>query len=92
MLALIQVHDLKDDRGTDSVGAVLKKFLSVAKGRGFDTKSIRTDGKGAIASLAVDLERDHGLTVEPTGSGAHVEEIERMCQTLKKRIRCTSCS
>jgi hypothetical protein len=29
-----------------------------------------------------------GLTVEPTGSGTHVEEIERMCQTLKKRIRC----
>jgi hypothetical protein len=80
-LALIQVHDLKDDRGTDG----LKKFLSVAKGRRFDTKCIRT---GAIASLAVDLERDHGLTIEATGSGTHVEEIERMCQTLKKRIRC----
>jgi hypothetical protein len=70
--------------GTDG----LKKFLSVAKGRRFDTKCIRTDGKGAIASLAVDLERDHGLTIEATGSGTHVEEIERMCQTLKKRIRC----
>ena len=83
-LALIQVHDLKDDRGTDG----LKKFLSVAKGRRFDTKCIRTDGKGAIASLAVDLERDHGLTIEATGSGTHVEERKRMCQTLKKRIRC----
>ena len=83
-LAQIQVHDLKDDRGTDG----LKKFLSVAKGRRFDTKCIRTDEEGAIASLAVYLERDHGLTVEPTGSGTHVEEIERMCQTLKKRIRC----
>ena len=75
-LALIQVYDLKDDCGTDG----LKKFLSVAKGRRFDTKCIRTDGEGAIASsLAVDLERDHGLTVEATGSGTHVEEIERMC-------------
>ena len=30
-LALVQVFDLKDDRGTDSVGAGLKKFLSVAR-------------------------------------------------------------
>jgi len=87
-LALIQVYDLGDDRGTNSVGAGLKKFISVARGRGFDTKCIRTDGEGAIAALTEDLERDHGLVVEPTGSGTHVEEIERMCQTLKKRIRC----
>ncbi len=87
-LALVQVYDLKDDRGTDSVGAGLKKFLSVARGRGFDTKCIRTDGEGSIAALTVDLERDHGLVVEPTGSGTHVEEMEMMCQTLKKRIRC----
>ena len=87
-LALVQVYDLQDDRGTDSVGAGLKKFLSVARGRGFDTKCIRTDGEGSIAALTVDLERDHGLVVEPTGSGTHVEEMERMCQTLKKRIRC----
>ena len=87
-LALVQVFDLKDDRGTDSVGAGLKKFLSVARGRRFDTKCIRTDGEGAIAALTVDLERDRALVVEPTGSGTHVEEMERMCQTLKKRIRC----
>ena len=70
------------------MGTRLKKFLSVAKGRGFDSKCIRTDGEGAITSLTVDLERYHELTVEPTGSGTHVEEIEKMCQTLKKRIRC----
>ena len=28
------------------------------------------------------------LTVDPTGSGTHVEEIERICQTLKNQIRC----
>jgi hypothetical protein len=79
-LALIQVYDLGDDRGMNSVGAGLKKFISVARGRGFDTKCIRTDGEGAIAALTEDLERDHGLVVEPTGSGTHVEEIERMYQ------------
>jgi hypothetical protein len=80
---------MKDNRGTDSVGGGLKKFLFVARGRGFDTKCIRTDGEGAIAALTVDLEKDHGLVVEPTASGTHVEEIERMSsQTLKKRIRC----
>ena len=89
LLAFVQVYDLKDNSGIDSVGAGLKKFLSVAKGRGFDTKCIRTDGEGAVTSLTVDLEKDHGLTVEPTGSDTHVvEEIERICQTLKKRIRC----
>ena len=31
-LALIQVYDLGDDRGTNSVGAGLKKFISVARG------------------------------------------------------------
>ena len=76
-LARIQVYDLKDDRGTDSVGAGLKKYLAVAKGRGFDTKCIRTDGEGAIAQLAVDLERDHGLTVEPTSSGTHARGRDR---------------
>ena len=70
------------------MGAGLKKFLSVARLRRFDTKCIRTDGKGAITTLTVDLERDHGLVVKPTGSGTHVKEMERMCQTLKKRIRC----
>ena len=31
-LALIQVYDLGDDRGMNSVGAGLKKFISVARG------------------------------------------------------------
>ncbi len=87
-LALVQVYDLEDNRETDSVGAELRRFLSVARSLGFDTKCIRTDGEGAIAALTVDLEKDHGLFIEPTASGTHVEEIERMSQTLKKRIRC----
>ncbi len=50
-LALIQVYDLKDDRGN--------RFISTANGRGFDTNFIRTDGEGAIGALKIDLERDH---------------------------------
>ena len=87
-LALVQVHDLADDRGASSVGPGITKFVSTARGRGFDVKFIRTDGEGAIAALTVELENEHGLVVEPTGSGTHVEEVERMCQTLKKRVRC----
>jgi hypothetical protein len=87
-LALIQVYDLEDDRGAASVAEGLNKFISTARGRGFDTKYIRTDGEGAIAALKEDLEKNHRLVVETTGSGTHVEEIERMSQTLKKRVRC----
>ena len=87
-LALIQVYDLDDDRGAASVARGLNKFISTARGRGFDTKYIRTDGEGAIAALKEDLEKDHSLVVDTTGSGTHVEEVERMSQTLKKRVRC----
>jgi len=87
-LALIQVYDLEDDRGAASVAEGLNKFISTARGRGFETKYIRTDGEGAIAALKEDLEKNHRLVVETTGSGTHVEEIERMSQTLKKRVRC----
>ena len=69
-------------------GQCLIKFISTARGRGFDTKYIRTDGEGAIATLKEDLKKNHRLVVETTGSGTHVEEIERMSQTLKKRVRC----
>ena len=87
-LALIQVHDLKDDRGVGSVAEGLNRFISTARGRGFDTKCIQADGEDAIAALKPDLERDHRLVVETTGSCTHVEDIERMSQTLKKRVRC----
>ena len=41
----------------------------------------------AQSALKPDLERDHRLVVETTGSCTHVEDIERMSQTLKKRVR-----
>ena len=84
------MHDLKDDRGAGSVAEGLNRFISTARGRGFDTKCIRANGEGAIAALKPDLERDHRLVVETTGSCTHVEDIERMSQTLKKRVRCQS--
>jgi hypothetical protein len=87
-LALIQVYDLKDDRGAASVAEGINRFISTANGRGFDTKFIRTDGEGAIGALKMDLERDHKLVVDTTGSGTHVDYVERMSQTLKKRVRC----
>ena len=87
-LALIQVYDLKDDRGAASVAEGLNRFISTANGRGFDTKFIRTDGDGAIGALKIDLERDQKLVVATTGSGTHVEDVERMSQTLKKRVWC----
>ncbi len=87
-LALVQVHDLKDDRGVASVAEGMNKSISTAKGRGFDIQCIRADGEGAIGALKPDLERAYSLVVDTTGSGTHVEDVERMSQTLKKRVRC----
>jgi hypothetical protein len=78
-LALVQVHDLRDDRGVASVAEGLNRFIATAKGRGFDIKCIRADGEGAIGALKPDLERIHNLEVDTTtGSGTHVEDVERM--------------
>ena len=65
------------DRGAASVAEGLNRFISTTNGRGFDTKFIRTDEEGAIGAFEIDIERDHKLVVDTTGSG-----------TLKKRVRC----
>ncbi len=78
-LALVQVYDLADDRGAGSVGPGITKFISAARGRGFEVKFIRTDGEGAIAALTIELEDEYGLVVEPTAcgrSGADVRNAE----------------
>jgi hypothetical protein len=89
LLALVQVHDLRDDHEVASVTEGMKRFISTAKkGRVFDIQCIRADGEGAIGALKPDLERTYSLVVDTTGSGTHVEDVERMSQTLKKRVRC----
>ena len=40
-LALVQVHDFRDDRGVASVAEGLNRFIATAKGRGFDIKCNR---------------------------------------------------
>jgi hypothetical protein len=87
-LALVQVHDLRDDRGVASVPEGLNRFIATARERGSDIKFIRADGEGEIGALKPDLKRIHNLEVDTTGSGTHVEDVERMSQTLKKRVRC----
>jgi hypothetical protein len=88
-LALVQVHDLRDDRGVASVPEGLNRFIATARERrGSDIKCIRADGEGEIGALKPDLKRIHNLEVDTTGSGTHLEDVERMSQTLKKRVRC----
>ena len=90
LLALVQVHDLRDDREVASVTERMKRFISTSKkSRGFDIQCIRADGEGAIGALKPDLERTYSLVVDTTGSSTHVEDVERMSQTLKKRATST---
>ena len=89
-LALVQVHDLRDDRGVASAAEGMNRFVSTAKGRGFDIQCIRADRESAIGALKPDLERTYSLVVDTTGSGTHVEDVERMSQTLKNASDATS--
>ena len=64
------------------------RFISTARGQWFDIRCIRANEESAIGALKPDFERAYSLVVDTTGSGTHVEDVERMSQTLKKRVRC----
>ena len=74
------------NRGILAVGSGLLSFLTAARGRWFDTVTIRTDGEGAIAKMVPAL-ADRGIVVDPAGPGQHVPVVERTIETVKERVR-----
>lgn len=84
-LGLVQCAPLVN-RGTDSVGDALRKFVSTGAGRGSDVLEVRCDGEGAIGALRDSLQAQ-GLKVELAGPGQHVPVVELMIKTVKQRVR-----
>ena len=84
-LGLSQCTALKD-RGVACVATALRVFFSTAASRGFDCVQLRTDGEGAVGAMAGEL-NSIGVIVEVAGPGQHVPVVERMIQTVKKRVR-----
>ena len=64
------------------------RFISTARGQGFDIRCLRANEESAIGALKPDFERLYNFEVDPTGSGTHVEDVEWMSQKLKRRVRC----
>ena len=74
------------NRGVECVASALTTFLSTASSRGFDCIIVKTDGEGAIASMATVL-NGKGIVIDTAGPGQHVPVVERKIQTLKQRVR-----
>ena len=75
------------NRGTECVASALATFLATASSRGFDCVIIKSDGEGAIGSMASTLNSE-GIVVDMSGPGQHVPVVERKIQTIKQRVRC----
>lgn len=73
------------NRGVECVASALTTFLATASSRGFDCIIIKTDGEGAIASMATVL-NGKGIVIDTAGPGQHVPVVERQIQTLKQRV------
>ena len=84
-LGLSQCAHLKD-KSVLCVSKALNSFCSTASSRGCSCSLIQTDGEGAIGAMVGELNAS-GLTVEIAGPGQHVPVVERIIQTVKKRVR-----
>ena len=85
-LNLAMCAHLKNRTGS-VVAASIRTFLSTASSRGFDCVQLRSDGEGAVESMRSEL-NSCGITLDIAGPGQHVPAVERMIQSVKKRVRC----
>jgi hypothetical protein len=84
-LGLLLVSHLKS-KAASSIKTVLETFLGKAKRRNFDVQIIQADGETGIKPLITGVEIA-GVTIETSGLGQHVAQIERSIQTVKGRFR-----
>ena len=86
LLNLAMCAHLKNRTGP-VVAASIRSFLSTAASRGFDCVQLRSDGEAAVENMRTELNA-RGVTIDIAGPGQHVPVVERMIQTVKKRVRC----
>jgi len=74
------------DRSLEEIGPKLQVFIATAASKGFDVLEIHTDGEKSIAAMKKELQ-EIGIEIEPSGPGQHIPQVERLIQTIKKRVR-----
>ena len=77
-----------DNRGAFSQRTALNDMIKVYRAKGFEVKTVLTDGEGAIAKLTTELNAA-GIAVNPASAGKHVPVVENKIRQVKERVRAT---
>jgi hypothetical protein len=88
-IALTLCNDLGRRAGGRSKGPIRKALfnqLAVYTAHGYRITTLLTDGEGAIASLAPEIQ-GRSIAVNPAGPGQHVPVVERKIREVKERAR-----
>lgn len=88
-IGLAMLNHLGSGRGARETTVVRKALLSQfseVTSRKFTVVSLNTDGEGAVHVVGKELGAK-GVTLNPTGAGAHVGPVERKIQEIKERAR-----
>ena len=74
------------NRSADEIAPKIKSFIATAASRGFDVLEVHTDGEKAIGTMKTELQ-SRGVEIEPSGPKQHIPQVEKLIQTIKKRVR-----
>lgn len=73
-------------RTAPALFAAVASMCGELKGRGFDPRTILSDGEGGVAKIKDQL-TSLGLILNPAGPGQHVPVIENLIRRIKERTR-----
>jgi hypothetical protein len=88
-LGLTIVNELGRNKGARSLASVslaLLEQLHTYASKKINITTIRADNEGSIAAMKSIL-NEKGITLNPSGAGSHVPDIERKIQEVKQRVR-----
>jgi len=85
-LELLMCNHLGGSKSEAAVWSALTKQFAQYKSRGFQVKTLLSDGEGAIVKLRTAIE-NQGIVVNPAGPQQHVPEIENRVRQVKERLR-----
>lgn len=85
-LCLTMVNHLNTGKTATQLSRALKEQINSYRARNFVIDTIQTDGEGALAAAAMDLQA-MGIKTNPSGAGKHIPKVERKIRTIKERVR-----
>ena len=75
-----------NDRESETLCEIVRKFINQAKSYGFEVKEVCSDGEKGLLKMEQELNKQ-GILYDVCGPGQHVGAVERMIQTIKSRVR-----